>query len=126
MTIATRGRLAALSLEIASAIALTGTARRNTSFTTDFDPLKAKSGACYIDDDTDANTGGPGTDAKSDSDGTVLAKAEIIADPNAGASAQLQAENADGGTKQADAIDDAGAGNKAAVGDPPAGSEQQS
>ena len=109
--------LATLSAAVLLSAAFVPLARRNTVFTdyTGTDPLLKKSTLSIEGDATD-NAGGPGTeDKKSDSDGTGVASAT-----------QLQAENVAGGTKQADAIDDAGAGNKAAVGDPPAGTEQQS
>lgn len=107
--------MAALSVAYLSGFTFASISPRNLTTFSDYtgaDPV-IKKFTLNIDDDVAKDAGGSGTDSaiKTDSD-------------DAEGQAQQQAQNADGGTLQADAIDDAGA-KTTAVGDPPAGTEQQ-
>ena len=123
MTKTPNGRLAALSLEIASASIFAGTARRYTSFDLSvgaagfsLDPLHAKF-ALSIDDDALPDGGGNPAE-------TTEAKGTIVGDDPAAGSVQQQAQTESSGTPQADSTD-TGASTTAAVGDPPKDEQQQ-
>ncbi len=145
MTKTPNGRLAALSLEIASASIFVGTARRYTSFDLSvgaagfsLDPLHAKF-ALSIDDDAGKDAGGPTETVKTDdaagtgeaqaqqqaaeSSGTPQADAKtdtgMVGDPSDG-QAQQQADSANAGGN----IDGNDTGEAKVVGDPPKDEQQ--